>query len=92
MKILITLFIILISLCSCTSTKNISMYEKAMRYDVIEPMCMEDAFMIGFATGYFGNEKWGEMLEALKEHCKEPGKCTTYPHTHITDPIIKIDK
>jgi len=91
MRKFIMLFAISILLCSCATTdkNSLSMYEKAMRYDALEPMCLEDAFVIGFATGYFGFEKWGEMLKALDEHCQEPGKCTTFPYTHKNKEGVK---
>lgn len=50
---------------------RITEYEAAQYYVAMQPMCLEDAYTIGFASGYFGNEQWAVMIQAMKDRRAE---------------------
>ena len=66
MKLLICTLTIMMLACTPVAKNVVPDNEKIMRYDAMHELCMEDAYIIGFATGYFGREVWVGMLHEMK--------------------------
>lgn len=66
-SLIVLAFLILIG-CAAQPRLLVPDEEKIMRYDAIKRMCMEDAYLIGFAASYLGDEEWRKLIRAFKEH------------------------